>query len=95
MPGISAVSSARAGVGSAWPRLPSSRYTNEVFFGALATGRVPALTGWPPPGCSEACDMRPTCQSWAKIVPCAACTAWVTCFQPATCSADQMPGTSM
>ena len=43
-------------------------------------------TGLPPPGCSESCEMRPTCQSCTTILPPASCTASVTCFQPASCS---------
>jgi hypothetical protein len=43
-------------------------------------------TGLPPFGCSEVCEMRPTCQSCATILPPAACTASVTLRQPANCS---------
>jgi hypothetical protein len=40
----------------------------------------------------ETCDTRPTCQSWAKMRPPAACTASVTVRQPATCAGAWMPG---
>jgi hypothetical protein len=37
-------------------------------------------------------EIRPTCHSCSAILPPSACTASVTCFQPATCASDQMPG---
>ena len=49
---------------------------------AIADG----ATGSAPCGGAR-CEMRPTCQSWRKIRPPAACTASVTRRQPATCSA--------
>ena len=56
--------------------------------GAIADG----ATGSAPSGCSDGCEIRPTCQSCRKIRPPAACTASVTRFQPAICSALWMPG---
>jgi hypothetical protein len=44
-------------------------------------------TGACPFGCSEVCEMRPTCHSWITMRPPAACTALVTFFHPATCAA--------
>ena len=43
-------------------------------------------TGTAPAGSSEVCEMRPTCQIWATILPPRACTASVTRRQPASCS---------
>ena len=49
-------------------------------------------TGACPPGCSETWLTRPTCQSWAMILPPSSCTASVTAFQPASWSWLYMPG---
>ena len=49
-----------------------------------ATGRSPFR--------NTGSEIRPTCQSCSTMRPPAACTACVTCFQPSTCSSDQMPG---
>jgi hypothetical protein len=51
----------------------------------LAARLVDDTGAWPP-GSSEVCEMRPTCQSWITIRPPRACTASVTRRQPATCS---------
>lgn len=59
---------------------------------AKATLHVISAHPSPLPGCSEVCETLPTCQSWAKMRPPAACTASVTWRQPATCSALWMPG---
>ena len=50
-------------------------------------------TGSAPPRTSE-CPTRPVCQSCAKIVPQAACTAFVTVRHAATCSGVKSPGVS-
>ena len=50
------------------------------------------LFGKAPSGCRSGCEIRPTCQIWIAIRPPAACTASVTFFQPAICSAVWMPG---
>ena len=82
-PGISAVSSARGVTYSCMP----------VNVTACPAGRsAEGATGVAPSGCRSGCEMRPTCQSWMAILPPAACTASVTFFQPAICSAVWMPG---
>ena len=43
-------------------------------------------TGARPSGWNITCEMRPTCQSCAAILPPSACTASVTRFHAATCS---------
>ena len=43
-------------------------------------------TGCSPSGSSDGCEMRPTCQICATILPPLRCTASVTSFQPASCS---------
>ena len=53
---------------------------------ALGADRCYGATGLPPPGCSESCEIRPTCQIWMKMRPPRSCTRSVTLRQPATCS---------
>jgi len=45
-------------------------------------------TGWPPFGCKVVCEIRPTCHICTTILPPALCTASVTRFHPASCSAE-------
>ena len=56
--------------------------------GMIADG----ATGNMPSGCSDGCEIRPTCQSCRKMRPPAAWTASVTSRQPSTCSRLWMPG---
>ena len=51
-------------------------------------------TGAAPSGWNTTWEMRPTCQSWAAILPPSACTASVTFLQAAICSGVWMPGVS-
>lgn len=76
---ISSTVSARGTLGSTGPALPASIQAYTVVFSA-ATSLGP--TGATLPGWIETCDMRPTCHSWAKILPPLACTASVTWRQP-------------
>jgi tetratricopeptide (TPR) repeat protein len=57
-------------------------------------GAADGATGSSPPW-KSGCEMRPTCHSWRKILPPARCTASVILLQPATCSAEWMPGVRM
>ena len=45
-------------------------------------------------GCSDTCEMRPTCHSWITMRPPSACTAFVTLFQPAIWAGEKIPGVS-
>ena len=56
--------------------------TNVLPLARIALG----ATGLPPFGCSESCEMRPTCQIWMKMRPPFSCTRSVILRQPATCS---------
>ncbi len=73
--------------GTGWGCIPlASVYISPGAATALgASSSAPAgrLSGWP---------TRPVCMSWTKMRPPRACTASVTCFQPATWPADQRPG---
>jgi len=60
--------------------------------GPAAEGRAEGPTGAPPPGWSERCEIRPTCQIWATISPPTAWTASVTRRQPSTCASLWRPG---
>ena len=56
--------------------------------GRIALGATGSL-----PSRNRGSEMRPTCQSCAKIRPPAPCTAFVTNFQASICCGDQIPGT--
>ena len=77
IPGISSSASARGSEISV--KVP---LTKVLPLARIADG----ATGAPPFGCSEVCEMRPTCQSWMKMRPPRSCTRSVTLRQPATCS---------
>ena len=65
MPGISLLSSARGSEVSANSPLPSGLIRKVLDLARIAEG----ATGLPPSGCSELCEMRPTCQSCTTILP--------------------------